>query len=228
MPLEKEFNNCLNNIVDNLNYYQRDKKEYAIDIIAVQLRSLLYQSGDSQALFKQMKNVNNKFLKVKFPNTSEKSLYKFENFEIKLLDFTCGFFHATNFGVSGGKICSEKPTYANWEIYDIENTTFDKELKQWWEKEEILKIDQTAKYTRKDIVLFVANKSGGGHVDLNLSKESLYQLELCYNLKQFENVNFTRSVIHQLISTIALEVLFSLQKALIINNFQIKRTETKV
>jgi hypothetical protein len=79
----------------------------------------------------------------------------------------------------------------------------------WWSKDCVVEITNES-YTRKDIVLYIANKAGGAHVDPHYQKEDLYTLEK-EKIDQLLNMRFITSGLHSTLIIVAKELLIALQ-----------------
>lgn len=112
--------------------------------LALSIRILVHETGTSHALANQAGLKNIKFLSLARPIDSRNLLS----------EFSLAFMR---FGKAGGRLVPKldqgPPGPDNWI-----------DFKTWW-NEPVLRDDQKHHFSRKDIVLVVANQDGGGHVD---------------------------------------------------------------
>lgn len=108
------------------------------------------------------------------------------------------------------QLCPDGIQYLPNIIYDKDNRYFCYTFDDWWN--EVIFDDKSNVFTRKDIILFVANNDGGAHVDPEL-KESFFLLSKQNSLGFMDNFDQApeNNPIYQAVRSIAEEFLISLK-----------------
>ncbi|CAM2794947.1 hypothetical protein [Dellaglioa algida] len=112
-------------------------------------------------------------------------------------------------------------------LIDSPSRTFFMNFEDWWN--EIIFDDLNSKFTRKDIILFVANQDGGTHVDPDM-KESFVALTKLNSLGWVDqNGNVPKNnPVYQSIRSMARELIMSINLSRSTMKLRTKRSDSKI
>ncbi|HEL2000946.1 hypothetical protein [Streptococcus suis] len=185
--LEEYWNDQISYLKRAIDYFDEGNETEARRI-ASSLRILLHHTKSSQALIKQL-NRNVIYLSSSFLYTPSNLLSTWTLLVLEIKDNQLTY----------------KP---NLDFYGKGERLFYLTFEDWWN--EIIFDDKQNVFTRKDIILFVANNDGGAHVDPEL-KESFALLTKCNSLGVTNNYGDSplSNPIYQAVRVIAEEFLLS-------------------
>lgn len=167
-------------------------KRYEAKRLASTIRTLLHDTNASKSLLGQMDCKES----IRYVDTIQRA----SGFQAGFL-YALVFMRMTRDGLSFAPMLFGNP--------DI-NAPVD--FDTWWQTEYVV-IDGSHLYTRKDLVLFEANKEGGSHVDPKISeRNSVLRNPVLPRTGQFGGVTFLPDVSFPSVRQIAFELLLTLRR----------------
>lgn len=157
-----------------------DKNEIEAKIAAIHIRTLVHDTSNSVSLLKKLNSKNIKFINTNTPKNG------FANWKLTNIGMSGGFNEKTPYiGIVGKELIGNSdgtisikyfPIYKEWT-----NCYSKIDFETWWNAE-IYDNRKGDILTRKELILNVANKDGGVHID-NLKQE--YKSFKKYDIIQF-------------------------------------------
>ncbi len=212
-------NELLNHLDEQLYFLQKsindyDQNEIEAKRAATIIRTLVHDTQNSTSLLNMLNAKNIEFIDTNAPKNA------FANWKLSGVGMTGGniFLQNTPYvglvgkeltGSPDGIIISYTPIYKNWDKVDRKI-----DFNSWWNAE-IYDNRSGDSLSRKGLVLNIANKDGGAHID-NLTKQyssfktaNVLQFKVDGNLQGFDNIPAYPAVMQ-----IAWELLYSIKDEL--------------
>lgn len=194
--LKDSFIESMNFLISSSYAYDRGIESEA-KRIALEIRKLLHQTNQSTSILHSMGKDDIEFISSVVGEMKETDIcwIGIANYTIHVEQYTGKFKY--------GKC---EPMFGN-----LQNAVNKKNFEDWW-KEEVLVDNFKKVYTRSELVLELANKDNGAHVDLELDKEYYETTRNCgigMRIEQDGQVYEGKDTMNAVIRQIAHEIIFS-------------------
>ncbi len=104
----------------------------------------------------------------------------------------------------GRRITSFSKAFARWYYVKTNSPSQRQSLISWWNEPVLKKIKK--QWTRREVILYFANKSGGAHVSKDLDKSELYFIER-EDVSRLKNIHFLNSGLEHTVYVSAVQIL---------------------